>query len=280
MRDKKEIMRKSMELDFKAIQKKMFKKSKSNPNNMSYWLPKVIDCGIKSPETIIYPLNLNQFEWFGSDSYSEEDIKSMGECLKEYLVNNNFNINRDLFIKTGNFSNKFDFKTCKVTNLDNIGQQFLDIYYAAMLVGAGHNTELVFREYIKNDVEKSTIYNGMPLNTEFRIFYNFDTCEVLGVFNYWDTDVVCESLKKKFKYDKEAVKDYDSFMDASVKIVAEFEELKDKAKNLVKDCMPNVELQGAWSIDLMYVNNEFYLIDMALAEQSYFFDRVMHLLEK
>lgn len=264
--------------DFDTFERKMYEDSLNNKNNMSYWLPKVINCGIKSPETIIIPLNFEQFKWFCGDNYSEEDIKSMAKYIKSELDINDFNANRNLFIKTGNFSNKFDFSTCKVTNLNNIGQQFLDIYYTAMMVGAGNNTELVIREFIENKEIKDTIYNGMPLNTEFRVFYNFDTKEVLGTFNYWDTKVVAESLAKKMKYDKEAMLDYNVFMTASKKIEKEFEQLYNKSTNLVKDCMKKIDLQGAWSIDLMYVNGEFYLIDMALANQSYYYDRVAHLL--
>lgn len=267
-------------LDLDAMIRDRYEESKSNKNNMSYWLPKVLGCGIKSPDTVIIPLNFSQYKWFGSDNYNEESIKAMGEYLKGFLNQIDFDTNRDLFIKTGNFSNKFDFSTCKVTNLDNLGQQFLDIYYTAMMVGAGNNSELVVREYIKNDIEKSTIYNGMPLNTEFRVFYNFDTNEVLGTFNYWDTKVVSDNLKSKMRYDKEAVEDYKNFTTASLEIEKEFEELKDKATSLVRDCMLEVDLQGAWSIDLMYVNGEFYLIDMALAHQSYYYDRVAHLLNK
>lgn len=267
-------------LDFDAFERKMYEESLQNKNNMSYWLPKVVNCGLKSPETIIIPLNFLQFKWFGGDDYSEEDITAMGEYIKTELESTNFNLNRDLFIKTGNFSNKFDFSTCKVTDLSNIGQQFLAIYYTAMMVGAGNNTELVVREYIKNKSDKKTIYNGMPLNTEFRVFYNFDTKKVLGTFNYWDTIVVADSLMKEINYNKEALVDYKVFMEASKEIEKEFEELQDKATSLVKDCMKNVEIQGAWSIDLMYVNGEFYLIDMALAHQSYYYDRVAHLLNK
>ena len=33
-------------------------------------------------------------------------------------------------------------------------------------------------------------------------------------------------------------------------------------------------MKGQWSIDIMQVGNEFYLIDMALAENSFYYDRV------
>lgn len=265
-------------LDFDAIERKRYEESLNNKNNMSYWLPKVIDCGIKSPQTIILPLSFSQYKWFTSDNYNQEDITAMNKYIANQLEQSNFDTNRELFIKTGNFSNKFDFSTCKVTDLSNIGQQFLDIYYTAMMVGAGNNTELVIREYIKNKYSKKTIYNGMPLNTEFRVFYNFETNEVLGTFNYWDTNIVANSLKQKISYEKEAQFEYDTFIDMSKEIEQEFECLKDKVTSLVSDSMKNVDLEGVWSIDLMYVNDEFYLIDMALGSQSYYYDKIKHLL--
>lgn len=253
---------------------KMYEKGLSNKNNMSYWYPKIVNCGIKTPETFILNLSYGQFKWFLSDNYLEKDIEQMSQYIKDILIKNNFDINRNLFIKTGNFSNKFDFSTCKVTDISNIGKQFLDIYYTAMVVGAGYSTELVIRDFIKSDKDKKRIYNGMPLNTEFRVFYNFDNNESIDVFNYWDTKVIKDNLLKKSKYDEGAKYDYDTFNNVSNDIEAEFERLKLEALNLVSEKMQKIDLTGIWSIDLMYANDEFYLIDMALAHQSYYYELI------
>lgn len=265
-----EDIRKKLE----QMKKDNYIKEKSNLNNMSYWLPKVMNCGIKIPETIIIQLSYEQYKWFSSDCYSDKDIKSMGAYIANILKERNFNTNRKLFIKTGNFSNKFDFNSCCFYGLENIGEKFLYIYYASMMVGAGDNTELVIREFIENKISKPTIYNGMPLNTEFRVFYNFDTKEVLGVFNYWDTKVVGDSLEKKAMYSNESRDEYVRFKVFSKHIEAEFDALELDAHSVISKSMSAVDLSGIWSIDLMYVNNEFYLIDMAEGHKSYYYNKI------
>ena len=48
---------------------------------------------------------------------------------------------------------------------------------------------------------------------------------------------------------------------------------KEQAENLVETHMSTVMLEGQWSIDLMYneIEEKFYLIDMAIAQQSAYF---------
>lgn len=109
----------------------------------------------------------------------------------------------------------------------------------------------------------------MPLNTEFRVFYDFDNDKVLGVFNYWDKETMLDGLKYVcFKHDLEV------FLATSDSIEENFNKYKDTVEALVASSMINVNLTGEWSIDIMMVNDEFYLIDMATARSSYYYDKI------
>lgn len=254
--------------DIEKFKLSCYETKKRNVNNLSYWFPQVKDCGIKVPETIVIPLSFEQFKWLSSDNYQDKDICKMGKFIKDKILLSSIKDKTMFFIKTGTFSNKFDFSTCKVENLDKIGYQFLNIYYAAMCVCDGPSTEIVIREFIKSKQTKK-IYNGMPLNTEFRVFYDFDEKKVLGIFNYWDREVMLNSLVRM-----KAKNDIEIFSRAISAIEESFTIHKDMVINLIENKMRTVSLQGKWSIDIMKVENDFYLIDMATAETSYYYEKL------
>jgi hypothetical protein len=55
----------------------------------------------------------------------------------------------------------------------------------------------------------------------------------------------------------------------------------DKVKEMVQELLENnVEMEGQWSIDIMQTGDKFYLIDMAVAENSFYYDRVPKELRK
>lgn len=53
---------------------------------------------------------------------------------------------------------------------------------------------LVLRKFINANYKRNSIYNEIPLNTEFRIFYDFENNKVLGIYNYWDTETMPDNL--------------------------------------------------------------------------------------
>lgn len=248
--------------------RKTFADNLEDKNNLSYWYPKIKDCGIKTPDTIVIPINYAQFKWLGGDNYEDKDIKSMGTFIHNRIKSSELKNNKKLFMKTGTFSNKFNFASCKIEDFDTIGEQFLDIYYAAMCVGDGNSTEIVIREFIESDNDIKPIYNGMPLSTEFRIFYDFDNKKILGEFNYWDRETVAKSLR----YEKN--NDAEIFLSEIDRIENNFTKYIGKVTELINKCMKNVTLEGKWSIDIMKAKDEFYLIDMATAETSYYYNRL------
>lgn len=239
---------------------------RNNPNNMSYWLPKFRDKGFNIPETTIIPINLEWLEWLQSNSYKPEKIAEFTNWIIKNLEKTDFNTDRELFIKTGNFSNKFCFSDCHVTNIEVIGKNFLNVFYGSMCVGCEPSPEICVREFIHTDYQRATIYEGMKLNTEFRIFYDFDNKSIVGMFNYWDRETMLKHL-----YEKEDINNFNNSIDA---IEKDFEFLKDILAEQVKENISNVELTGIWSVDFMFDGKEFWLIDAAIGSQSYYFDKV------
>lgn len=246
----------------------------NNQNNFSYWYERVKDCGIKIPRSVYYQLTYDDFIQFINYIYAEDkDMERKRKSFINHIViklMNNFrrvSDGRSLFIKNATFSNKFKFSDCHFENFVNslftayeIISKIENINYSGLLVGAEGFNELVFREYIEPVINLGTIYDGMVLRPEFRVFYDFDKHKVLYTINYWDYQYCKDYLNEK---DKEV------FAKAESKLNNYFDKYVSEVDNLVSEHMTNAWLEGMWSIDIMMnAEGDFYLIDMALAEHS------------
>lgn len=131
------------------------------------------------------------------------------------------------------------------------------------------NNEQVVREFIDDKENNPTIYNGLPLHTEYRVFVDFDDKEIIGINPYWDPDV----MKKNFLgvgSSKNSVKqhDYIIYSTHEEKLMSRYEENKDLVMNEVRRLLDKCNLTGQWSIDIMQNGDDFWLIDMARATES------------
>ena len=58
-------------------------------------------------------------------------------------------------------------------------------------------------------------------------------------------------------------------------IESDFEKLKDSLQSSVEDKLAAVEgFSGIWSVDFMWDGEKFWLIDMAIGYESYYFDKI------
>jgi len=263
-------------------------------NDLSYWFPKIKDCGIKVPKTIIIPFPEDMVN--GETFYMEnipEDEKRIERFVRETVLPEieKAGFRSRLFLKNGACSNKFDAgKSCFcLPDVYEITRAIANIQYFSLCNETGGEFELVIRERVGDrDCLIPKIYNGLPLRPEFRVFYDFDSHEPIFAVDYWDCDYVYPHL-----YDAT-----DRIVFAAMKeyLKESFETCKDDVIEMVDSAMKNVaRLQGPWSIDLMmsgypeevqykmisefqpkYCTEpeppELYLIDMALAEQSAYWE--------
>ena len=120
---------------------------------------------------------------------------------------------------------------------------------------------------------------GLPLNTEYRIFVDFDTKTILSDNQYWDKEV----MNKRFSENRNShdVHDVITYNMASERLEKTYADNISKVRNMVQELLDNnIEMTGQWSIDIMQVENSFYLIDMALAENSFYYNSVPKELRK
>ena len=237
---------------------------KQDVHNVSYWFPKVANCGIKVPKTFVKEIPVELFGHLFID-HPEEDIDYIYNWVKNELIPSIPNELRGLiFIKNGAFSNKFDFSTCSIRcNPLEIARSIAEINYASLMFDTGGNTEIVIRERIPYDEQKTmTIYNGMPLRNEYRVFYDFDNRKALYVTNYWDWNYCHDSISRnatdKLVYEK-----------VYNELHAHYLFTHERVLKLVEEHMQDVDLSGIWSVDILEdEQNDFWLIDMALGYRS------------
>ena len=252
----------------RTIEREGFHHSNSLENGLPFWYPRTKDIGFRVPETISIPFTRDEVRMLQRGSAKNIDESSLLARIEDAATTNNFDLNRELFLRLGDFSNKFNFDTCHIKTPDEIYSKFLksieDIWYRLEWV---KEVDLALREFIKANNNRNTIYNGMPLNTEFRVFYDFDAKELLGIVNYWDTDTMLDNLSRG--------NDLSVFVNEAHLIESEFNEKKSFLEDEVNDKLKYADLKGKWSIDFLFTGSEFVLIDMAHAECSYYYDQIL-----
>lgn len=255
-----------------------------NQVSMGYWLPKispVVDYEgfFKIPDTKIMkvPLPVLQLTFAEYPTLTRTTLDIVNElCMRAFRLRTD----ADYFIKTGVFSSKFDFRNAHVHDpkeIREMGEYFLFVHNMSrnlgfMAYGGATTDEWVVREFIPDKEDNLTIYHGLPLHTEYRVFVDFDTKEVLGIHPYWDPDV----MKKHFSgesrpVDPDAYHDFCTYSVNEDRLMQRYEENKDTVCEHVQNIVSiDNELTRQWSMDIMQNGNEFWFIDMAPAFLSAF----------
>ena len=176
----------------------------------------------------------------------------------------------------------FDFRNAKVTTskeVRELGSYLLFIHFQALqmasplsspcIYGVSTTNEWCVREYIEDKENNPCIYHGMPLHTEYRVFIDCDSDEVLGITPYWRSDV----MKKRFTAGSDAdtadmKHDYIIYQMHERKLMSRYNKNKELIVNKVNEMIPNINLTGQWSLDIMQNGDDFWLIDMATADCS------------
>lgn len=254
-----------------------------NPNNMSKWLPVIQDCGLRIPKTAIIPVPPEIGELFFMEKKGMSQLEIIDAIYKwttnEFIPKATAIIGNGplWFIKNGTFSNKFNFSSCKCMpgNPMKMNDSIIDINYTALLYGADGITEMVAREFIPPAEDVPCIYNGMPMRTEVRVFYDFTRHHVVYAVNYWDEGYCRETISRN-PTDKIVYNVY-------YPVIAEnYEKIKLSVMTIIETVMKDISgLEGVWSIDVMdnrpldkpFDVTNLWLTDMAMGYCSAYWDK-------
>lgn len=257
-----------------------------NQNSIGYWFPALKNAVdnqdfFKVPETKIIkvPLPILQLTRCDFMELTPTTIDIVNRwAYKAFELDEN----KTYFIKTGTYSSKYDFRNAKVTTpkeVRELGSYLLFIHYQALqmasplsnpcIYGVSTTNEWCVREFIEDKEDNPCIYHGMPLHTEYRVFIDCDTDEILGISPYWKPDVMEKRFSEFSDADTADKKhDYVIFKMHKKTLMRRYKENKDMLIDKVKELLPNINLKGQWSLDIMQNGNDFWLIDMAIADTS------------
>lgn len=245
----------------------------ANPNTISNWFPELhaawehTNQWFKIPKTKIITLQPDLAEYF---RWEYQNIPQVARDKVNEIIFQAFDLDpqQEYFIKTGTFSSKFEFKNAHLTEPKEIADYFVVINNFAMTVGAGASVDLVVREWIDDPEKHDTIYDGMPLRTEFRVFIDCDTDTVIGTVPYWNPLVMKNVLQTQGAHNSEIQQDYETYKANEERLNTEFNEYQHTITNHVAELLPHLNLHGKYSLDVMKSGDKFYLIDMATMEDS------------
>ena len=263
-----------------------------NPNSIGNWFPALVEAArkqdfFKVPSTTIInvPITLLQLTRNDYFSLNQTTLRIVDKFCQEAFQLDEM---KEYFIKTGTFSSKFDFRNAHVTGAKEVrelGEYLLFIHFQALqaasplctpcIYGMSTTTEWCVREFIPscNDGIPS-IYKGLPLRTEYRIFVDFtpeddSDPKIIGFAPYWEP----EMMKRRFGSGNDAdnphqMHDYIIYKAHEGYLMAQYHENIETVCKQVEEMLPDVELTGQWSLDIMQNGRDFWLIDMARAQDS------------
>lgn len=260
-----------------------------NRNSMGHWFPQLVYAAegegfFRIPKTTIakIPMTLLQMTRLDYAGMTETTLRAVDAWAREVF---SLEPDGDYFIKTGTYSSKFDFRNARVTTpgeVAELGRYLLYIHHQALqmagplcspcIYGVSTTNEWVVREFIDDPGNHPTIYKGLPLRCEYRAFVDCDADRVLSIVPYWDDEV----MTRRFAENRDAhdVHDAVAFEMSRERLRREFESHVGEVRGHLEDIVADIDLAGQWSVDVMQSGDEFYLIDMALAENSAFYDSV------
>lgn len=243
------------------------------PERMSNWIDKFkSDDFVKIPKTVIVPVPRDVVMAFFFDHHDKDEktIKEWIEKLFIPVLKKDFQDDKVVFIKNGCFSNKFDFdRSCKLDkfDVDTIYDHMCSIEEMSLMNDIMGDVEFAIREYIDPDPNIPTIYNGMALRPEMRLFYDFSKHELRYYALYWDYDMMTNGLRDE---DLETFKRWWATLEEEYEIM-----VRKDLPNMVNWLDHNGEgLEDVLSVDFMKNGDDIYMIDIARGFRSAYWDPI------
>ena len=280
-------------LDLLDLDPVMYRMLDMNPASIGHWLPALVKANegktfFRIPKTTIAkaPLTLLQLSRVEYESLTAATLDVVDRWAQAAF---RLKPDESYFLKTGTFSNKYDFRNAHVTEpheVMQIGEYLLYLQSQAVEMagplsqpatyGVSTTNEMVVREYIPDTHDLPTIYMGLPLRCEYRCFIDCDTDELLGIHPYWDPKVMNHRFRDWPDSDNPHMRhDAVTYKLREPSLMREYEATKDLVATHVVGLLPGLDLAGQWSLDIMRDGDDYWLIDMAPAERSTFYEQAV-----
>lgn len=239
-----------------AAEQEKYRLDIASPNQFTHWFPSVQRAGVPHPKTAILTLP--------ADAYSlplQEDPDALYasetyQRIATWLASQFEVMGSDtLFVKNSLFSAKHSWnRTCKLTRDADPIMHVAAIMYQWCMAGHIFPDCLVAREMLPVRT-LFTAFDGMPITQEYRLFTRNGQVEAYQA--YWPEDAIEEHGPSVQDW-RERLREVENAPSALLNAMVEY------AEEVVSS------LKGDWSVDFLIAkDNAPYLIDMALARESY-----------
>lgn len=280
-------------LDLLDLDPVMYRMLDLNPAGMGHWLLALAKANegktfFRIPKTTIakVPMTLLQLSRVEYESLTAATLDVVDRWAQAAF---GLNPDGEYFIKTGTFSSKYDYRNAHVTGpheVAQIGEYLLYIQSQAVemagplnepaMYGVSTTNEFVVREYVPDRLDLPTIYMGLPLRCEYRCFIDCDTKELMGIHPYWDPKVMNHRFRDWPDSDNPHMRhDAVTYKLREPSLMREYEATKDLVAAHIGELLPGLELAGQWSLDVMKDDDDYWLIDMAPAERSTYYEQTV-----
>lgn len=228
--------------------------SERDPNSLCLWYPRVQPL-VPTPKTewVDFPN-----EWFWRIAEPEPDADNSDvEAAIERLCEAGNRIGWPCFMRTDLSSGKHQWEqTCYVPTPDDVHRNLfslLEYNECADIMGLPYSA-LVIREFLECE-SPFNAYRGMPVTLERRLFIR--DREVICDHPYWPTEAIAQGRPSDPNWADKFAELAESYCGEEATTVYEM------ASKVA------LEFDGYWSVDFLRAKDGWYLIDMALGDQSF-----------
>jgi len=240
---------------------------------------------VNQPETQFIFIDNGKF-YYELFQLTHCEIKTLSKECKQYLKEkfNSITLKKPFFMRAGTTSAKKKFyKSCIVKTFKDFIKSITDHLEIFEMAGWGHSDNIFCaRELLPIKKFGINAMDKLPLTTEIRIFATPE--KITGQFDYWEKDACLENAKMDLKYmhpRPSSTEEYNKRMqDYKIKLdkvypIAYNIDLVDLCYLTEKAIQIASKLNGHYSIDFLKdKHGKWWLIDLAPAEKSYYFDRL------
>jgi hypothetical protein len=252
-----------------------------NPNSMSIWLPVVEKVGVPSPRTLLVPVDAEVLgSWMDGPDELEPDRHERLVVLLEELRQHASAFGFPLFLRTDLASGKHSWQSsCCCPDADSFLSHLYEVIQfneLAGLTGLDYSA-IAFRELLPLE-SAFTAFDGLPIARERRFFVEAGE-GVVCHHPYWVEDAVEEgdpaAADRSIFYSDDI---YQVELEPDWRqLLAELNDERRDPPYLGHWASAVVDLLGgSWSVDFARaVDGRWYLIDMALAAESWHPEHVL-----
>ena len=249
-----------------------FIQGRRSVNNTSYWLSQLYHCGLKTPETFILKLTSSEYRVLNRVQQTEDEVLEERACIHEVadkivakMKINGFNFNRLLVMKKQlggeiDVLEEYVFMH-NISNEKTLKRELLNALMIVVFENKGRLNELTIQSYYDKQ-NRPRVQNEIVLNTRLRVFYSFDTGEVLEVINCWDSIRLKQRLKGKCETKEQAILEI-AKLEATVPLMNE--DMRGHYYHLkayLEEHLKELSLSGQWMLDILVTQDGYYVVEM------------------